>query len=435
MQASPDNTRSVPASRPADAEARAALRRQKRRATLLLGGMGGLTVLGYAAGHGWWAGLVQATAKAGLVGGLADWFAVTALFRHPLGLPIPHTAILPAQKERLGRALGRFVADHVFTEADIERALAEIDVPAALCAVLRDPRLGEMLGSGLAQLVPHLLDGLGGSKVGDLMAKLAPQMMSDGQLAPVVARALRAMVENNKHQEVVSFLLDQVKQLLLQKEASLHRMIEDRVREQGGRLLGWAIGGSIASRVLSALNQELDRTDPHDSELREAVTDWIRHEIDLIETEPGRAEAIGRAMRGVVSHDSLRAWGADMWGRARSVIEADLHAPDGWVQSLVNRAIERAARALIEEDAARTAVTRVTLRIVRDLLPGLRTRLSGFIGGVVTRWNTQSLTERVELRLGPDLQYVRINGTLVGALVGGLLYVLLRLVFGPLESP
>src|ERR1700710_720527 len=134
-----------------DTAARLGLARQKRRATLLLVGMGGLTVVGYAAGHGFWAGLLQSTAKAGLVGGLADWFAVTALFRHPLGLPIPHTAILPAQKERLGRALGGFVATHVFTEADINRALASLDVPALLAGVLSDPQTAGLAGRGLAQ--------------------------------------------------------------------------------------------------------------------------------------------------------------------------------------------------------------------------------------------------------------------------------------------
>ena len=418
-----------------DRTLRLALTRQKRRATLLLAGMGGLTVASYAAGHGYWAGLLQATAKAGLVGGLADWFAVTALFRHPLGLPIPHTAILPAQKERLGRALGRFVADHVFTEADIERALSGIDVPLALHGMLADPRLADLLAAGVTRLVPHVLDGLEAARIGDVAARLAPQLMSDGQLAPVVARALRALVDGNRHQEVLSFLLDQIKQLLRHREAALHQLIEDRVREQGGRLVGWAIGGQVASRVLSAINAELDRTDPHDSDLREAVTDWIRHEIDLIETDPDRARDLGDTLRGLFTHESLRFWAADVWLRARGAIETDLARPDGWVRGLVAKSVAGGAASRIEDEAVRRAVTRATLALAREALPGLRARLSGFIGQVVTGWDTAALTERVELRLGPDLQYVRINGTLVGAMVGGLLYVGLSLLFGQPESP
>ncbi len=419
-----------PAATDTDGSLRRVLTRQKRRATALLGGMAVLMVAGYAAGHGYWAQLLQATAKAGLVGGLADWFAVTALFRHPLGLPIPHTAILPAQKDRLGRALGRFVADHVFTEADMERALAGIDLPRALHGLLADPRLADMLAAGVTRLVPHLLDGLEAARIGDVAARLAPRLVGGGQLAPVVARALRALVDGDRHQEVLSFLLDQVKQLLRHRETHLRQLIEERVREQGGRLVGWAIGGQVASRVLTAINAELDRTDPHDSELREAVTAWIRHEIDLIETDPVRGRELGETLRGLFTHESLRVWGADVWARARGAIEADLGRPEGWTRGLVARSIAGGAASLTEDEAVRRAVTRAALALAREALPGVRTRLSGFIGQVVAGWNTQSLTERVELRLGPDLQYVRINGTLVGALVGGLLYVGLSALFG-----
>jgi uncharacterized membrane-anchored protein YjiN (DUF445 family) len=437
MIASPDRVRTPTPD--ADQPARLALARQKRRATALLGGMGGLTVAGYALadayGQGYWTGLLQATAKAGLVGGLADWFAVTALFRHPLGLPIPHTAIIPAQKERLGRALGGFVATHVFTDADMETALAGIDLPAALAGMLRDPRVSDLLGRGLVKLVPPLLDGLEAGRIADIMTRLAPGLMSDGQLAPVVAKALRALVDGDRHQEVLSFLLGQIKQMLKQREAHLHQLIEDRVREQGGRLLGWAIGGSIADRVLSAINLELDRTDPHDSGLREAVTVWMRQEIDLIETDPERARDLGETLRGLFTHDSLRLWSADVWSRARGVIETDIADEDGWVRGLATRALDKAVRSLETDTSVRQAVSNALLTLATRGLPGVRERLSGFIASVVAGWNTRLLTERLELRIGPDLQYVRINGTLVGALVGGALYVGLKLVFGAVETP
>ena len=414
----------------ADPAARTALDRQKRRATILLAGMGGLTLVGYALGQGIWAGLLQSSAKAGLIGGIADWFAVTALFRHPLGLPIPHTAILPAQKDRLGRALGSFVATHVFTEADIERALGRLDVAALLQGVLTDPRVAGMISNGAVRMIPHLLDGLEAGRAQEMLVRLVPRVMSNGQLAPVVARALRALVDGDRHQEVLSFLLDQIKLLLKSREAHLHQLIEERVREQGGRLVGWAIGGSVATRVLSAINTELDRTDPRESDLREAVTAWIRHEIDLIETDPERGRDLGDTLRGLFTHDSLKLWAADVWMRARGAIDADLGHEDGWMRRLLADALARAAQTLDTDPAVRAGIDRAAAGLVRQALPGLRQHLSGFIAQVVAGWDTQRLVDKVELRVGRDLQFVRINGTLVGFLIGGVLYLALRALFG-----
>ncbi|MGI4957101.1 MAG: DUF445 domain-containing protein [Janthinobacterium lividum] len=413
-----------------DFVARRGLARQKRRATGLLVVMAGLTLSSYALGHGYWIGLLQASAKAGLVGGLADWFAVTALFRHPLGLPIPHTAIIPAQKERLGRALGSFIASHVFTEAEIARALGRLDLPLLLRGMLIDPRTASLISAAAAKMVPHLLDGLEAGRAQELLARLVPRMLSGGALAPVVARALRALVDGDRHQEVLSFLLDQIKLLLKSREAHLHQLIEDRVREQGGRLMGWAIGGSIASRVLSAINTELERTDPRDSELREAVTAWIRDEIDLIETDPQRGRDLGEMLRGLVTHESVRLWVLDVWARTRGAIEGELDQDDSWVRRLVSDAVARLGQALENDDAVRAGIDRAVVAITTQALPTVRDRMSGFIAQVVGNWDTRSITDKLELRVGPDLQFVRINGTLVGSLVGGLLYIGLHALFG-----
>lgn len=424
----PETTQNITGN--ADIVARHGLARQKRHATGLLVVMAGFTLASYAFGHGYWIGLLQASAKAGLVGGLADWFAVTALFRHPLGLPIPHTAIVPAQKERLGRALGSFIASHVFTEAEIERALGRLDMPLLLRGMLMDPRTASLISGASTKILPHLLDGLEAGRAQELIARLVPRLLSGGALAPVVARALRALVDGDRHQEVLSFLLDQIRLLLKSREAHLHQLIEDRVREQGGRLMGWAIGGSIASRVLSAINTELERTDPRDSELREAVTAWIRDEIDLIETDPQRGRDLGEMLRGLVTHESIRLWVLDVWARTRGVIEGDLDQDESWVRRLVSDAVARLGQALETDQAVRAGIDRAVLAITTQMLPTVRDRMSGFIAQVVGNWDTRSITEKLELRVGPDLQFVRINGTLVGSLVGGLLYVLLHELFG-----
>ena len=416
-----------------DRAARRSLDRHRRVATGLLVGMGVLTLASYALGRGFWPGLLQAVAKAGMIGGLADWFAVTALFRHPLGLPIPHTAILPAQKERLGRALGSFVANHVFTEADIDRAIGRLDVPTLLGRVLSDPQTGAVIERAAASALPHLLDRLEDGRASDLIARALPRLLSGEALAPVVARALRTLVDSERHQEVLTFLLGELKLVLRSKEAGMRVMIEDRVREQGGRLLGWALGGSIATRVLGAMTHELDRTDPAGSELREAFTAWVRREIDRIETDPERGQEVGEAIRGLVGHESVRSWGAEIWQRARTMIETDLARPHGWLATLIVDSLPRLGSVLARDERTRARVEGAARSLVLRTLPALRDRLSSFIGIVVGGWDSAMIVEKLELRVGRDLQYVRINGTLVGALVGGAFYLLLRLLFGYVE--
>jgi uncharacterized membrane-anchored protein YjiN (DUF445 family) len=392
--------------------------------------MAALTISSYALPPGWPASLLQASAKAGFVGGVADWFAVVALFRHPLGLPIPHTAIIPAQKQRLGQALGRFLARHVVTGTEVERVLGRFDVAGFLQALLRDPAVAEPLARTLAGYVPRLLASLQDGRARRLMARLLPRLLGGPGAGRVLSRALRTLVEGGRHQEVLSFLLVRLREALAAKETQLHALIEERVREQGGRLVGWAIGAAVADRVIAAIGTELDKVGPESSELREAFDEWARREIERMETDPERAAEIGRALRGLLAHDTVQAWFADVWSRLRLALEADAARPNGHIVSLLQAAIAGLGETLAEDEAARARLQRAAERIVLGMLPSLQAQLSAFTAGVVGAWDTRTITERLELSVGKDLQYVRVNGTLVGFLVGGALYAALRLAFG-----
>ena len=303
--------------------------------------------------------------------------------------------------------------------------------PRRLPGVRRAPPVSAMAHGAATRMGPHLLDGLEAGRARELLARLLPRLLNNNHLAPVVARGLRALVDGDRHQEVLSFLLDQIKVLLKSREAHLHQMIADRVREQGGRLVGWAIGGSVASRVLGAITAELERTDPHDSDLREAVTAWMRREIDLIETDPDRARELGDTVRTLFTHHSLKQWAAHVWSRARGAIEDDLGQPESWIARLVAESLQRTGEVVGQDRAVRDAIDRAARTLARRALPGLRAQLAGFIGEVVAGWDTRLLVDRLELRVGRDLQFVRINGTVVGAMVGGLLFLGLRLLLGP----
>ena len=413
-----------------DAEARRELQRHRAFATFLLVLMGAITLGCYALPAGDWTDLLQAAAKAGFVGGIADWFAVTALFRHPLGIPIPHTAIIPHQKERLGAALGRFVANYVITSGEVSVLLGRLDVPGILSRYFSDPATARPAAVALAALLPRILATVEDGRARRVASRIIPRVLGGPGAGVVVARALRTLVEGGRHQEVFGFILAQMKTLLGAQEETLRVAIADRVREQGGRLIGWAMGASIARRVLTTINAELDKMSPDGSELRAAFDEWIRREINKMEEDPARAAEVGAAIRKVVAHETVQAWMWDVWSRLRLALEADAARPNGRTVAYLESALGNLGSMLASDPGARARVEIASAGIINELLPAAREKVSAFIAQVVGGWDSKTITERIELRVGKDLQYVRMNGTLVGFIVGGLLYAVLRAGFG-----
>ncbi|MBV8869607.1 MAG: DUF445 domain-containing protein, partial [Acetobacteraceae bacterium] len=233
-----------------------------------------------------------------------------------------------------------------------------------------------------------------------------------------------------RHQEVFGFMLEQFKELIASKHDELQAAIEERVAEQGGRLVGWAIGASVARRVLAMVEAELERMSPDGSELRAAFDEWVRREIVRMEEDPQRAAEIGAALRRVLAHETVLAWVWDLWARLRAALEADAAKPNGRVMAAIEGALANLG-ALIETDpAARQRIQDTAERVVRTMLPAAQAQIAEFIAQVVGNWDTKTITEKVELRVGKDLQFVRVNGTLVGFLVGGALYAVLKAIFG-----
>ena len=412
-----------------DILARRILRQHRLFATGLLVLMAMLTIASYFVPQNWWGGLLQASAKAGFVGGIADWFAITALFRHPLGIPIPHTAIIPNERYRLGQALGRFVATHVFTSTEVSNVLKSLDLPGIVHRFLADPAAAHPAAVALSGMLPRLLAMVEDGRARRVLARVVPRIVGGPAAGRVVARALHNLVDGGRHQEVFGFILGQLKTVLAGREDALRHAIEERVREQGGRLVGWALGASIARRVLVQINAELDKIEPDGSELRAAFDEWIRREIDRMETDPDRAAEVGAALRQVVAHETIQAWMWDIWARIRIGLEADIAKPNGRVVAYVEDTLGNLGAILEADPIARLRLQSAAEGIIRTLLPTAQIRIAEFIGQVVANWDTETIVDRLELRIGKDLQYIRMNGTIVGFLIGGLLYAVLDTVF------
>lgn len=413
-----------------DAALRRDLARHKTFATGLLILMAALVGVSLVLPPGFWPDLLQASAKAGFVGGIADWFAITAIFRHPLGLRIPHTAIIPTQKARLGRALGRFVAGHVITPAEVTRVLGRLDVSAILARFFLDKAAARPAAQAIAEMLPRILSTVEDGRARRTMARLAPRMLGGPGAGAVVARALRTLVEGGRHQDVLGFLLTEIRKLIDGKQDSLHEFIQAKVRAQGGKLVGWMLGAQVADRVLGVLRTELEHIDLEGHSVREAFDVWVRAELDRMENDPARAAEIGLAIRRVVAHDTVQAWLWDVWARMRHALEADAARPNGRTLAVIEGALGNLGAFLTEDEGARARLQHAAEGVVATLLPSAQAQLSDFIAEVVGNWDADTITDKLELRVGKDLQWVRVNGTMVGFLVGGALFLLLTATTG-----
>jgi len=374
--------------------------------------------------------LAHAAAKAGFVGAVADWFAVNALFRHPFGRWTRIGGLLPRQKQRLAGGMGRFVARQFFTPDSIRRAVEGVDVGAAVGRFLSDPEAARRTAIALAPFVAKLLEALADGRAREVLRRLLPRLVSGPEAGPVVARLLRAFLDGAHHQDVFSEALARLKATLAANEEKLKAAIEARVAEQGGAMVRWVAGAWIARKVLATLNAELARIEPGDSDLRAAFDAWISHEIERLEKEPERAAELGAALGRALSHPAVALWAEDAVLRLAQLARFDAEREDGRIVTALAGLLGNLGRSLAESEASRAGLNRLIEESIAAIAPAAQSRIEAFVAEKVRSWSDEDLIERIELKVGRELQLIRLNGTLVGAAVGALLYGALSLIFG-----
>ncbi len=414
------------------AEDRRTLTRWRLYAGLAMAGTLGATIGLYAMPEPrpFWLDLAHAAAKAGFVGAVADWFAVNALFRYPFGRWTGLGGLLPRQKQRLAGGMGRFVARQFFTPDSIRRAVEGVDVGAAAGRFLSDPAAARRTAVALAPFVPQLLEALADGRAVRALRRVLPRLVSGPEAGPVVARLLRSFLDGSHHQEVFSQALTRLKSSLVANEAKLKSAIEARVAEQGGSMVKWVAGAWIARKVLSAANAELAKVEPNDSDLRAAFDAWVNHEIERLEKDPTRAAELGAALRRAASHPAVALWLEDAVLRLSQMARFDAEREDGRIVSALAGLLGNLGRTLSENETSRAGLNRLLEETVAAIAPSAQTRIEGFVSAKVAAWSDADLIERIELKVGRELQLIRLNGTLVGAAVGAILYGALTMLFG-----
>lgn len=378
----------------------------------------------------WWIDLAHAAAKAGFVGAVADWFAVNALFRYPFGRWTGIGGLIPREKQRLAGGMGRFVARQFFTPDAIRKAVEGVDIASAIARWLSDPISARRAATALAPFVPRLIESVADGRARATLQQLLPRVVEGPGTGRLLGRLLRTLLDGNEHQKVFGFALARTKEALARNEKKLKAVIEARVAEEGGQVVGIVAGAWIARRILAAINAELARIEPDDSDLRAAFDAWIEHEVRRLERDPARAVGIAEALSNVFGHPSVAAWLEDSLLRLAQMAQFDIEHEESRIVDALAGFIANLGATLAADEGARHGLNRLIEEIVAGLAPAAQARIEGFVAAKVAGWSDQDLVERIELKVGRELQMIRLNGTILGAAVGAVLYAILTGLFG-----
>jgi uncharacterized membrane-anchored protein YjiN (DUF445 family) len=407
-----------------DEAAWAALRRNRRLANGLLAAMVvvlGLTLVDRA--PGFWVGLVRAGAEAGIVGGLADWFAVTALFRHPFGLPVPHTAVLPRNKDRIGRALGGFVERGFLTEAALLPRLRAAHVGRRLADWLARPEAAQLIARPVTAAIPQVVAALDTPELRALMNRVASEQLRQIEVAPVAGRALEILTRSGE----ADLLFDRLIGYAL-GWAEAHRGDLDRlVQERSSWWVPRMINRGIAQKIFDAACDLLRDLGERDGETRAAFNAARSRLIERLIGSPEQAAELNAARDRLLQHPELHAWIDAVWTEASARLTQDLQGQHSETRALLERAIGSIGRALAADPALQARIDEAVERAAVRAL-GWRGEIGRFMEDVIRSWDARTLAERLELVIGADLQYIRMNGTVVGSLVGCGIYLVVKLV-------
>ena len=392
----------------------------RRRATALLAGVTVLFVAVTAAGvHGTLLGYVQAGAEASMVGGVADWFAVTALFRRPLGLPIPHTALIVERKDQFAATLGRFVQEN-FLNADVlaERIQAASLVPR-LSAWLADQANAARVAGHAADAVVTVAEALRDEDVQRVLTAELTRAIDTVEVAPLAGRALRVVIAGGHHAEVFNTMMFAADRYLGDHHDELRELFEGETP----RWVPDAVYRRVFDRLYLRLRQRLVAMagDP-DDETRRQFDAWIAGLPDRLETDPGLRERGERLKRDVLASTLLRDWSSSLWQKAKDSLRTQAADPESELRRRLADLLTAAGRRLGSDRRLSDGLERMVESGARALADHFHDDLAELVTGTIERWDAAETSSQLELLLGRDLQFIRINGTVVGAGVGLILH-------------
>ena len=404
---------------PGDAARAAELRRVKALATLVLAGTLALFVTAKALLNVHPAfGFVAAFAEAATIGGLADWYAVVALFRRPLGLPIPHTAIIQSNQHRIADKLGEFIEVHFLEAAPVEAKLRQIDFATFIAEWLRDRKRSDDLARFTLRLLPEAVSATESSGLMTFITRRITTQLQEIDLAPLAAGTLRAFVSEGRHQGLLDDILRVAHQSLTQ--ADTMAMVREKIRGELPTLLRlyradkYLVNKIVASATAFFEEVRRDPKHPFRSEFDRMVLSFV----DRLGSDPTYAGRIDGLKRDLLARPELGDLARNIWSNARSFIERSASGETQVLQQHLAGMFVKAGEALAADTELRTEINQGFVAVLRSFIADQKSGVSSFISDQVKGWDMGQLIALIEINIGKDLQYIRFNGSLIGGLAG-----------------
>jgi uncharacterized membrane-anchored protein YjiN (DUF445 family) len=407
----------------ADAARAAELRRVKLLATLVLAGTLALFVTAklLLPAHPAF-GFIAAFAEAATIGGLADWYAVVALFRRPLGLPIPHTAIIQSNQHRIADKLGEFIEVHFLEAAPIDAKLRQIDFGSFIADWLRDRKRSSDLARFTLRLLPEAVSATENSGLMTFITRRITTQLQSIDLAPLAAGTLRAFVAEGRHQGLLDDILNGVHQSLTQPETMA--MIREKIRGELPTLLKlyradkFLVNKIVASATSFFEDVRNDPAHPFRGEFDRMVLSFV----DRLGTDQSYADRIAGLKRDLLARPELGDLARNIWSNTQAFIERSASGETQVLQHYLARMFMEAGEALAGDPELRSEINKGLVAVLGSFIADQKSGVSGFIADQVKSWDMGQLISLIEINIGRDLQYIRFNGSLIGGLAGLALY-------------
>ena len=407
-------------------------RRMRWTATGMLAAMAVIfiTTHGLVGGHPAW-GYVNAFAEAAMVGGLADWFAVTALFRHPLGVPIPHTAIIPENKDRIAETMAQFLRENFLTPAVVARRMAGMNIAKAAGEFLAaSPERGadgsiderSRITSGAAELLAEVLESLDPDRLGNqVRAGLAGQL-AKLDIAPLAGRMIETTMADKRHQPLIDGFVRWAGLTIEDNEETLRDIIHQRV---AGVLRWTGLDKTISSSVLDGLYKLLAEVlvNP-DHPLRGKIEEGLAKLGQDLQHDPDTRARVEEMKRDLIANPAVAVWWTGVWERIRQSLIRRARDPESGMGADMRNMLAELGQALQQDARLQEQINRFARRTAVGVATRYGDQIVRLVSETVKRWDAITITARVEGAVGRDLQFIRINGTLVGGLVGMTLHFL-----------
>lgn len=414
-----------------DAQLRAALRKNKAYALLLLL-VAAVVFLAckWAESQGlgnFWVGLVRAGAEAGMIGGLADWFAVTALFRHPMGLKIPHTALIPNKKDQLGEALSGFVEEKFLTVEGLTGKVEEFDVPRAVAEKLVEPEnakvvsrfAGTMIADGVRELDPHDAEAV--------IRRALVDKLAEPQWAPPLGRVLDQLIAEGQTEPLIEQFIEWMVKKANGSEDLIIRILNERAPKWAPKFANDLVGEKIY-RELVAWSEQVATDRNH--EARQAMRRFIYQFSQDLQYDPVMIERVENMKHDVMGSNPVQNAASTVWSFAsKAIVEAAEDENSVLRLKIADLAMDQ-GRKILEDKDYHARLQGFVLKAAAYVAENHASSITALISEKIASWESKEAAEEIELRVGKDLQYIRMNGTIVGSLAGAAIYLVSQVLFG-----